>query len=109
MSELRRRGRVVVELSEPRVEVLVVHSAGWVFAVQNRCPHRGISLAGGELRGRSITCSAHQWRFDLGSGHCLSAVRTRPQALITVDTWVQDDRVWLTVPAQQLDSLRKGG
>src|SRR3546814_5716428 len=35
--------------------------------VQDRCPHRGTSLAYGWVEGDSIRCRYHGWKFD-GSG-----------------------------------------
>jgi UDP-MurNAc hydroxylase len=55
------------------------------YVVQRRCPHRNADLAVfGELGGRVLTCTLHGWRFDLETGHCLTAadhpIRVRKRA-----------------------------
>ena len=41
---------------------------GKYFAVQNRCPHAGVGLAGGFIDGNNITCPGHGWQFDIKTG-----------------------------------------
>jgi 5,5'-dehydrodivanillate O-demethylase len=38
--------------------------------VQERCPHRGTSLGYGMVRGNTLTCAYHNWKFDK-QGQCL--------------------------------------
>ena len=42
---------------------------GKVFATDDRCPHRGASLGGGEVKGDCITCPFHGIQFN-GEGQC---------------------------------------
>lgn len=50
-------------------EVLVIHAdGGGVIAVQGICPHQEIPLVEGALQGKSLTCRAHLWQFDIESG-----------------------------------------
>ncbi len=44
---------------------------GNVRALDNRCPHEGYSLAQGDLKGQALTCSWHNWKFDIRTGRCL--------------------------------------
>src|SRR5436190_23479436 len=44
--------------------------AGRVFAVDNRCPHKGGPLSEGMLAGDSVVCPLHAFRFELASGDC---------------------------------------
>lgn len=41
-----------------------------VFAVANRCPHRGGPLADGMLAGEQVVCPMHAFRFDPNDGEC---------------------------------------
>jgi len=45
-------------------------ASGCPFALDNRCPHEGYPLASGELKGRSLTCAWHNWKFDVRDGSC---------------------------------------
>jgi nitrite reductase/ring-hydroxylating ferredoxin subunit len=44
---------------------------GAVHAWENRCPHRGMRLSYGFVRGDRLTCLYHGWRYD-GSGSCVA-------------------------------------
>jgi nitrite reductase/ring-hydroxylating ferredoxin subunit len=64
--------------------IVVFNIAGEFFALNNRCPHRGGSLAHGKLtgllespqpgeycysrRGEIIRCPWHSWEFDIRTG-----------------------------------------
>ncbi len=41
---------------------------GELHAISNLCPHRGASLVTGELRGKTITCPLHAWKYDVTNG-----------------------------------------
>jgi nitrite reductase (NADH) small subunit len=43
---------------------------GSVFAVANRCPHRGGPLADGMMVGDQVVCPLHAFRFDGSTGAC---------------------------------------
>jgi UDP-MurNAc hydroxylase len=45
---------------------------GWIM--QQRCPHLRADLAKfGSIEGTTLTCTLHDWRFDLDTGRCLTA------------------------------------
>ena len=96
-ADLDRRGKVVVSLTDPAIEVLVVKAAGCVYALDNCCPHTGAALESGVVRARTITCAAHGLRFDLGSGRCVSQRRGQTPPLTTMRAWVADGRVLVAV------------
>lgn len=39
-----------------------------VFAVDDRCPHKGGPLSEGIVHGNSVTCPLHNWVFSLETG-----------------------------------------
>lgn len=45
-------------------------SRGHVFALQDRCPHRGMPLSFGHFDGELLECCYHGWRFDTSTGQC---------------------------------------
>ena len=53
-----------------------------IYAIENRCPHKGGPLSEGIVHGASVTCPLHNWVFDLASGQAQGAdegsVRTYP-------------------------------
>lgn len=42
-----------------------------VFALRDRCPHKGGPLSQGIVHGHAVTCPLHNWRIDLASGEAL--------------------------------------
>ena len=43
-----------------------------VFAVIDKCPHKGGPLSQGIVHGKSVTCPLHSWNIDLSTG-CAAA------------------------------------
>ena len=69
LSSLDADGRTVVDVEGTEVAVFVVDGEAHAFA--NACPHEGNPLHEAEIRGDTLTCAYHGWRFDLGTGACL--------------------------------------
>lgn len=44
-----------------------------VFALDDRCPHKGGPLSEGIVAGHTVTCPLHSWVFDLNTGQALGA------------------------------------
>ena len=44
-----------------------------VFALEDRCPHKGGPLSEGILHGRQVTCPLHNWVIDLADGQATGA------------------------------------
>lgn len=44
-----------------------------VFAIEDRCPHRGGPLSQGIVHGSAVTCPLHNWVIDLASGEAQGA------------------------------------
>jgi nitrite reductase/ring-hydroxylating ferredoxin subunit/uncharacterized membrane protein len=51
--------------------VLLVRYGRTVYAIHDRCSHRGCLLSSGDLDGEVVTCSCHGSRFDLRDGTML--------------------------------------
>lgn len=43
-----------------------------VFALADRCPHKGGPLSQGLVHGKQVTCPLHSWQIDLHSGQALA-------------------------------------
>ncbi len=81
ISDIPRRGaRCVVT---PSGKIAVFRTAeDRVFAIEDRCPHKGGPLSQGIVHGASVTCPLHNWVISLETGKALGAdqgcVRTIP-------------------------------
>ena len=67
--------RVVVE----DTPVLLLRDGGQIFALHDRCSHRGCSLSEGEVEGDEIVCGCHGSRFDRRDGSVRQGPATAPQ------------------------------
>lgn len=81
VSDIPRRGARCV--NTPTGKIAVFRTAeDRIFAIENRCAHKGGPLSEGIVHGASVTCPLHNWVFDLESGKALGAdegqVKTYP-------------------------------
>ena len=82
----------VAELPEGRMqacqvagrEIVVCHTKGGVFAVDNVCTHAFARMSEGRLRGVRLICPLHGASFDVRNGGVLGAPATRPLAAHSV-------------------------
>jgi nitrite reductase (NADH) small subunit len=51
-------------------EVALFRRGDRVDALESECPHRGASLAFGDVRGGVVHCPLHAWPFRLSDGAC---------------------------------------
>ena len=72
-----------------------------VFALDDRCPHRGGPLSEGIVHGTMVTCPLHNWVFDLNSGTAQGADTGR---VATHSVRVEGGRVLLSADALSRDS-----
>jgi nitrite reductase/ring-hydroxylating ferredoxin subunit len=82
-----RPTRVVVD----DTPVLLLRDGDLIFAIHDRCSHRGCSLSEGSVEGQEIVCSCHGSRFDLRNGAVRGGPATSAQPSFQVR--VQDGRV----------------
>ena len=47
-------------------------SSDEVFALRDRCPHKGGPLSQGLVHGNQVTCPLHGWRLRLDSGEAVA-------------------------------------
>jgi nitrite reductase (NADH) small subunit len=91
--DIPARGARVV--STPDGEVAVFRTAaGPVFAIRNRCPHRGGPLSEGIVTGERVTCPLHNWVIDLTTGQAVAPDRG---CAVPYPLKVEDGRLWLGV------------
>jgi len=81
IDDIPRRGARCV--ATPRGKIAVFRTIDdQVFAIEDRCPHRGGPLSQGIVHGNSVTCPLHNWVISLETGNALGAdegkVRTIP-------------------------------
>ena len=63
-----------------------------VFALDDRCPHKGGPLSEGIVHGTSVTCPLHNWVFDMATGQAQGA---DSGSVATHPVRVENGRIWL--------------
>lgn len=72
LSQIPRRGARC--LTTAMGKIAVFRSADdQVFAIDDRCPHRGGPLSQGIVHGAQVTCPLHNWVFSLETGKAQGA------------------------------------
>lgn len=98
------------------LSILLVKQKGQVFALENKCPHVGLSLEKSKVKDGSITCPWHGSRFDIETGanqdwvnsvagiplpgwtHKLIALGKEPQPVRTFPVTIENGTVFVTTP-----------
>jgi nitrite reductase/ring-hydroxylating ferredoxin subunit/uncharacterized membrane protein len=75
-----RPTRVVVD----ETPVLLLRDGDSIYAIHDRCSHRGCSLSDGEVDGEEIVCACHGSRFDRRDGSVKHGPATAPQPAFQV-------------------------
>ena len=53
-------------------DIALFNVDGSVYALDDACPHAGVSLGASKVRGSIVTCRGHSFRYDVTSGACLT-------------------------------------
>jgi nitrite reductase (NADH) small subunit len=93
LDELPKRGaRVVLRAYRPPLAVIRTGDDA-LFAVHDRCPHRGGPLSQGLVHGDRVTCPLHGWTIDLASGSAVApdvgGVKSFPVRLVDGDVYLR--------------------
>ena len=94
MADIPPMGARVVRSAEGDIAVFRT-ADDQVFALYDRCPHKGGPLSQGIVHGRSVTCPLHNWVISLESG----AVEGPDQGCATqIAVSVDEGRIRLALP-----------
>lgn len=74
-------------------DVVVGNLGGKLYAITNKCTHRGGPLNEGELEGGTVTCPWHGGQFDLTTGKVLAPPPMRDA--VSFDVLIEGSNVLL--------------
>ena len=74
---------------------------GRIFAIEDRCPHRGGPLTQGIVHGTAVTCPLHNWAISLETGAALGADNG---ATRTFAVRAHGGRVWLALETRMVSA-----
>ena len=102
---LRPGQSTIVTIDDTRIGLFNVEGA--VYAIDNRCPHRGASLGAGEFEGAIVSCPLHHWKFNLITG---VAVEQSGFPLKKFDAKIEDSSVLIdreSIHSQNCDGIQR--
>lgn len=73
--------------------VAVFNLDGQFYAIKDACPHAEYPLSKGMVRGETVTCASHNWKFNIKTGLCLHGhddlqIRTFKVEVIDGEIWL---------------------
>ena len=71
LEDIPLQGSRTLESGKGRVALFRTHEDA-VFALQDRCPHKGGQLAQGMVCGQHVTCPMHGWNIALANGQAVA-------------------------------------
>ena len=71
LEDIPRQGSRVVNTAKGEV-ALFRSMDDQLFALNNRCPHKGGPLSQGIVHGRRVTCPLHNWVIELETGNAVA-------------------------------------
>ncbi len=96
LSDLDGRGCKTVHVAGRTL--VLWHSAGQVYALDNRCPHMGFPLDRGTCRDGILTCHWHAARFDLRTGGTFDQFADDVQVF---PVEVRGEEIWVEVGSER--------
>ena len=60
--------------------IAVFHVGGQFHAIDDACPHMGVSLSSGCVNEHIVTCPWHGWRFDVTDGTWCDSPRVKTRS-----------------------------
>ena len=71
LADIPRLGSRVVQTAKGAVALFRTADDS-VFALDDRCPHKGGPLSQGIVHGRKVTCPLHSWNIGLEDGNAVA-------------------------------------
>ena len=101
IADIPRQGARCVNTPAGRIAVFRT-ADDRVYAIEDRCPHRGGPLSQGIVHGTEVTCPLHNWVFSLETGLAQGADEgaVRTVALQVVDGRILMAREFLLAAAE---------
>ena len=94
VDDIPRLGARVVQRASGGDIALFRNAEDEVFALHDKCAHKGGPLSQGIVHGRKVTCPLHGWNFSLQDGQ---AVAPDVGSCATFEVKVEGGEVWLAV------------
>ena len=71
INDIPQLGARVVETSKGNIAIFRT-AEDEIFALRDKCPHRGGPLSQGIVHGKRVACPLHDWKIHLDSGEAVA-------------------------------------
>ena len=95
VDDIPRQGARVVKVENGDIAVFRT-GEDKIFALRDKCPHKGGPLSQGIVQGESVACPLHDWKIKLVSGE---AVAPDEGCTAAYPVKVEDGKVYLNLNA----------
>ena len=97
LSDIPKQGARVVRTAQGDIAVFRTID-NEVFALRDKCPHKGGPLSQGIVHGKRVACPLHDWKIHLDSG---MAVAPDEGCAASYPIRLDGDKVWVSlVPSE---------
>ncbi len=93
LADIPRLGSRVVKSAKGDIAVFRT-ADDEVFALHDKCPHKGGPLSQGMVAGKVVTCPMHSWKIQLENG---AAVAPDVGCAQSFAVKLEDNTVWIAV------------
>lgn len=97
LNDIPKLGARVVEVAAGNIAVFRT-AEDKVFAVADKCPHKGGQLSQGLVMGNKIACPMHDWKIELESG---TAVAPDEGCAATYPVKMEGETIMLSLTANE--------
>jgi nitrite reductase (NADH) small subunit len=91
LTDIPRQGSRIVATASGNIALFRAQDDS-VYAVRDRCPHKGGPLSQGIVQGHRVACPLHNWVIDLQTGEAVAPDQGRTACHAVK---VEDGNVWL--------------
>lgn len=98
VTDIPRRGARCVNTPNGKIAIFRTME-DQVFAIDDKCPHKGGPLSQGIVHGAQVTCPLHNWVFSLESGQAQGADNG---AVATHELRLEDGRILIDVALERI-------
>lgn len=100
IDDIPRQGARVVERAEGNIAVFRTVD-DQIFALRDKCPHKGGPLSQGIVHGNRVACPLHDWKIHLETGKAVAPDEGRTPCF---DIRIEQDKVYLNLVANSAGS-----
>ena len=95
LNDIPKLGARVVEVAAGNIAVFRT-AEDKIFAVADKCPHKGGQLSQGIVMGNKVACPMHDWKIELDSG---TAVAPDEGCAATYPIKMEGEKIMLSLTA----------